>query len=83
MFNFNCINVNPFMSHVPGQCLNFNCMFVLVLMLRHCITFLRTRGFSVFLPLDQHIYFHKMTGFFIFGYSVLHTIMHLLNFSKS
>jgi len=62
--------------------LNFNCTFVLVLMLRHCITFLRTRGFSLFLPLDQHIYFHKITGFFIFGYSILHTFMHLLNFSK-
>jgi len=65
-----------------GQCLNFNCTFVLVLMLRHCITFLRTRGFSLFLPLDQHICFHKITGFFIFGYSILHTFMHLLNFSK-
>lgn len=51
-------------------------------MLRHCITFLRTRGLSLFLPLDQHIYFHKITGFFIFGYSILHTLMHLLNFSE-
>uniref|UniRef100_A0A0A9XY48 NADPH oxidase 5 n=2 Tax=Lygus hesperus TaxID=30085 RepID=A0A0A9XY48_LYGHE len=64
-----------------GQCLNFNCMFVLVLMLRHSITFLRTRGFSNFLPLDQHIYFHKLTGVCIFIFSVCHTIMHLLNFS--
>ncbi|XP_063222700.1 NADPH oxidase 5 [Bacillus rossius redtenbacheri] len=64
-----------------GQCLNFNCMFVLVLMLRQCITFLRTRGFSMFLPLDQHIYFHKLTGVLIFIYSVVHTLSHLLNFS--
>ncbi|RZC33532.1 NADPH oxidase 5 [Asbolus verrucosus] len=64
-----------------GQCLNFNCMFVLVLMLRQCITFLRTRGYSSILPLDQHIYFHKLTGMFIFGYSFLHTIMHVCNFS--
>uniref|UniRef100_A0A1B6DLA4 NAD(P)H oxidase (H(2)O(2)-forming) n=1 Tax=Clastoptera arizonana TaxID=38151 RepID=A0A1B6DLA4_9HEMI len=69
------------LARACGQCLNFNCMFVLVLMLRHSITFLRTRGFSSFLPLDQHIYFHKLTGVFIFLYSVLHTIMHLLNFS--
>ena len=65
-----------------GQCLNFNCMMVLVLMLRHCITFLRTRGFSQFLPLDQHIYFHKVTGVLIFIYSSVHTVAHLLNFSK-
>ncbi|XP_044737262.1 NADPH oxidase 5-like [Chrysoperla carnea] len=64
-----------------GQCLNFNCMFVLVLMLRQSITFLRTRGFSSYLPLDQHIYFHKLTGTLIAIYSVVHTISHLLNFS--
>ncbi|GFG34772.1 hypothetical protein Cfor_05500, partial [Coptotermes formosanus] len=64
-----------------GQCLNFNCMFVLVLMLRQCITFLRTHGFSMILPLDQHIYFHKLAGVFIFIHSIVHTIMHLLNFS--
>lgn len=68
---------------LPGQCLNFNCMMVLVLMLRHCITYLRTRGFSQFLPLDQHIYFHKVTGVLIFIYSSVHTVSHLLNFSKS
>ncbi|XP_065216938.1 NADPH oxidase 5-like [Planococcus citri] len=64
-----------------GQCLNFNCAFILVLMLRHCITFLRTRGASSFLPLDQHIYMHKLTGMFICFYGVIHTVMHLLNFT--
>lgn len=67
---------------IPGQCLNFNCMFVLVLMLRQTITFLRTRGFSSYLPLDQHIYFHKLTGTLIAIYSLIHTISHLSNFSK-
>lgn len=86
IYNVDINNVSGFyfviLNWFSGQCLNFNCTFVLVLMLRHCITFLRTRGFSLFLPLDQHIYFHKITGFFIFGYSILHTFMHLLNFSK-
>lgn len=65
-----------------GQCLNFNCAFILVLMLRQCITFLRTRGFTAFLPLDQHIYLHKLTGVLVAIYSLVHTIMHLFNFSK-
>ncbi|XP_045461304.1 NADPH oxidase 5 isoform X2 [Harmonia axyridis] len=64
-----------------GQCLNFDCMFVLVLMLRKCITFLRTRGFSSILPLDQHIYFHKLTGVLISIFSLWHTVMHVCNFS--
>lgn len=64
-----------------GQCLNFNCAFILVLMLRQCITFLRTRGFTAFIPLDNHIYMHKVTGVTIAAFSLVHTIMHLLNFS--
>lgn len=65
-----------------GQCLNFNCAFVLVLMLRQTLTFLRTRGLGSILPLDQHIYLHKLTGWLIVSYGLLHTLMHLINFSK-
>ncbi|XP_075986113.1 NADPH oxidase [Anticarsia gemmatalis] len=64
-----------------GQCLNFNCAWVLVLMLRNCLTQLRVRGFSSYLPLDHHIYLHKLTGVLICIYSLVHTIMHLCNFS--
>lgn len=49
-------------------------------MLRQCITFLRTRGFGAFLPLDNHIYLHKMTGCVIAAFSLVHTLMHVLNF---
>ncbi|XP_076282347.1 NADPH oxidase isoform X2 [Lasioglossum baleicum] len=68
------------LARACGQCLNFNCSFILVLMLRQCITFLRTHGFNSVLPLDQHIYLHKITGVLISAFSVLHTLMHLLNF---
>ncbi|XP_072946403.1 NADPH oxidase 5 [Epargyreus clarus] len=64
-----------------GQCLNFNCSWVLVLMLRHCITFLRVRGAGSLLPLDHHVYLHKLTGVLIVIYSIVHTVMHLCNFS--
>ncbi|XP_003425313.2 NADPH oxidase 5 [Nasonia vitripennis] len=68
------------LARACGQCLNLDCTFILVLMLRQCITFLRTHGFSSVLPLDNHIYLHKMTGAFVCIFSVLHTLMHLLNF---
>ncbi|EDW02416.1 GH19904 [Drosophila grimshawi] len=64
-----------------GQCLNFNCAWVLVLMLRHSLTYLRSRGLSSFLPLDHHVYLHKLTGITISVFSLVHTIMHLFNFS--
>ncbi|XP_046423102.1 NADPH oxidase 5 isoform X1 [Neodiprion fabricii] len=68
------------LARACGQCLNFNCAFILILMLRHSITFLRTHGFSSVIPLDQHIYLHKTTGVLVGFYSIIHTIMHLFNF---
>ncbi|XP_026735659.1 NADPH oxidase 5 isoform X2 [Trichoplusia ni] len=69
------------LARACGQCLNFNCAWVLVLMLRNCLTQLRVRGCSSFLPLDHHIYLHKLTGVLITIYSAVHTGMHLCNFS--
>ncbi|RWS11597.1 NADPH oxidase 5-like isoform X2 [Dinothrombium tinctorium] len=63
-----------------SQCLNFNCAFILVLVLRKSITFLRSTELVKFLPLDQHIYYHKLVGYFILFYSAIHTIMHCLNY---
>lgn len=50
-------------------------------MLRHSLTYLRSRGLSSFLPLDNHVYLHKLTGITISVLSLVHTIMHLFNFS--
>ncbi|CAH2057944.1 unnamed protein product, partial [Iphiclides podalirius] len=86
LFAARCVeyrNANGFVmfARACGQCLNFNCSWVLVLMLRNCITALRVRGLGSFLPLDHHIYLHKLTGVLIIIYSIVHTIMHLCNFS--
>ncbi|XP_046642950.1 NADPH oxidase 5-like isoform X1 [Daphnia pulicaria] len=64
-----------------GQVLNFNCAFVVVLMLHHCITWIRQTKLAVFLPLDQHVYLHKLCGFTIVFFGTLHTAMHMINFS--
>ncbi|KAI9577415.1 hypothetical protein GQX74_013658 [Glossina fuscipes] len=74
-------NTFVILARACGQCLNFNCAWILVLMLRHSLTYLRSRGLSSYLPLDNHIYLHKMTGIVISVFSVVHTIMHLFNFS--
>ncbi|XP_071440439.1 NADPH oxidase 5 [Hetaerina americana] len=74
-------NAYVILARACGQCLNLDCSLVLVLMLRRCLTFLRARGLSHFLPLDHHIYFHKLVGVLILGFSILHTITHSINFS--
>lgn len=53
-----------------------------MLMLRKSITVLRTLGVAEYLPLDQHIYYHKLAGWFILTHSILHTIMHCFNFRE-
>ncbi|XP_059495176.1 NADPH oxidase 5 [Stegostoma tigrinum] len=63
-----------------GQCLNFNCTFIGVLMLRRCLTWLRATWVVRVLPLDQHVLLHQLVGFAIFGLSVVHAIAHLINF---
>ncbi|CAL8130286.1 unnamed protein product [Orchesella dallaii] len=70
------------LARSSGQCLNFNCTFLVILMLRQCLTFLRSRGASIFLPIDQHIKFHKLTGIFTFVFGVFHTVMHLISIAE-
>ncbi|XP_037077900.1 LOW QUALITY PROTEIN: NADPH oxidase 5-like [Pollicipes pollicipes] len=94
LFAFLAVNVGLFVSRcvqfrgLPGfyvlaracgQTLNFTCAFIIAVMLRNVITFARSHGLGSFLPLDEHIYFHKMAGMFVFVYSVVHTFAHLCN----
>ena len=44
---------------------------------------IRQIGFASFLPLDQHVYLHKVCGAVIVFFSALHTAMHLINFRMS
>ncbi|XP_030587426.1 NADPH oxidase 5 [Archocentrus centrarchus] len=63
-----------------GQCLNFNCTFVMVLMLRRCLTWLRATWVVRVLPLDQNILLHQIVGYAILGFTLVHTAAHVFNF---
>ncbi|KAK2524412.1 Nox5 [Columba guinea] len=65
-----------------GQCLNFNCAFLAVLMLRRCLTWLRTTPVAEVLPLDQHIAFHQLVGYVVLALATTHTGAHVANFSR-
>ncbi|XP_056455651.1 NADPH oxidase 5-like [Gadus chalcogrammus] len=64
-----------------GQCLNFNCTFVMVLMLRRCLTWLRATWLVRVLPLDQNILLHQIVGYAILVFTMVHTSAHILNFA--
>uniref|UniRef100_A0A8C6PN90 NADPH oxidase 5 n=1 Tax=Nothobranchius furzeri TaxID=105023 RepID=A0A8C6PN90_NOTFU len=63
-----------------GQCLNFNCTFIVVLMLRRCLTWLRATWVVRVLPLDQNILLHQIVGYAILCFTVVHTAAHVANF---
>nr|XP_015820572.2 NADPH oxidase 5 [Nothobranchius furzeri]XP_054589305.1 NADPH oxidase 5 [Nothobranchius furzeri]XP_054589306.1 NADPH oxidase 5 [Nothobranchius furzeri] len=64
-----------------GQCLNFNCTFIVVLMLRRCLTWLRATWVVRVLPLDQNILLHQIVGYAILCFTVVHTAAHVANFA--
>ncbi len=70
-------NYSMIIARICGMCLNFNCTFIVVLIMRYCLSWLRATPAAYFLPLDQSIFFHKMVGIVIFVQSVVHTLGHL------
>ncbi|KAK9516074.1 hypothetical protein VZT92_024035 [Zoarces viviparus] len=63
-----------------GQCLNFNCTFIMVLMLRRFLTWLRATWVVRVFPLDQNILLHQIVGYAILCYTLVHTTAHVFNF---
>ncbi|XP_029283925.1 LOW QUALITY PROTEIN: NADPH oxidase 5 [Cottoperca gobio] len=65
-----------------GQCLNFNCTFIMVLMLRRFLTWLRATWVVRVLPLDQNILLHQIVGYVILCFTLVHTTAHFCNFVR-
>ncbi|XP_063437585.1 NADPH oxidase 5-like isoform X2 [Mytilus trossulus] len=66
-------------ARVCGLPLNFNCMLILILMMRKSLTYLRLTFWNNFLPLDHNILFHKRVGIIIFILAIIHTGAHIGN----
>uniref|UniRef100_A0A670JGN2 NADPH oxidase 5 n=1 Tax=Podarcis muralis TaxID=64176 RepID=A0A670JGN2_PODMU len=65
-----------------GQCLNFNCAFIVVLMLRRCLTWLRATWVARLLPLDQNVILHQLMGYAVAVLTAVHTGAHVANFVR-
>ncbi|XP_013910660.1 PREDICTED: NADPH oxidase 5 [Thamnophis sirtalis] len=65
-----------------GQCLNFNCAFILVLMLRRSLTWLRTTWIAKVLPLDLNVILHQLMGYIVGALTLLHMGAHIINFVR-
>ena len=69
-------------ARMSGMLLNFNCAFIVVLMLKQTILLMRTTQLYKWLPIDDHIDFHKSVGRLIVVLSLIHGIAHIGNFAR-
>ncbi|UYV80303.1 NOX5 [Cordylochernes scorpioides] len=67
------------MARACGMCLNMDSALILILVLRRSISWLRSLGLAAVLPLDHHVYYHKLVGWTIGLLSLGHTVAHVAN----
>lgn len=68
-------------ARIGGILLDFNCALVIALMLKRTILIMRsTKILRKFLPIDDHIDFHRIVGRFIGVLAIVHTAGHIANF---
>ena len=68
-------------ARICGMQLNFNCMLMIVLMLRHTARIIRTSPIlRTFIPVDDTISIHKMVGRWIVVLVVIHALFHMIYF---
>ncbi|CAL4156547.1 unnamed protein product, partial [Meganyctiphanes norvegica] len=79
-YQYRNTNILEMGARACGQCLNLDCVLLLSLILRRSITRLRNSRLGRFFPCDSHVHFHKMAGWAVAAFSILHTIFHLANF---
>lgn len=63
-----------------GQLLNFNCALICVPVMRTFLSWIRTWRFSVHLPLDKNIVFHRYIAYWIAVCAVAHGMAHYFNY---
>ena len=70
-------------ARASGMLLNLNCGFVILLMLKQTILIIRTvKWLRKWIPVDDHIDFHRYVGRVIAVLTLIHTIGHMVNFAK-
>lgn len=69
-------------ARISGMLLDFHCSLILILMLKQTILLIRTTKLYKWLPIDDHIDFHKFVGRLIAVLAVIHTVAHMINFAR-
>ncbi|KAI3379077.1 hypothetical protein SNEBB_009494 [Seison nebaliae] len=66
-------------ARINGMLLNFDSALIILIMLRRCLTYIKGKKFSKYLPMDELHLVHQQLGRLIVVESIVHTFAHLGN----
>ncbi|KAJ1969730.1 hypothetical protein IWQ62_000432 [Dispira parvispora] len=69
------------LSRAAAMCLNFDCAFILLLVSRNMLSYLRSTFISQYITIDKNIHAHKIVAWTIAFMTVLHVSGHVFNMS--
>ncbi len=76
-------NAAVIVARIAGVLLDFNMSFIILLILKRCLTWLGTINIlRIILPIGDFLAIHKFVGIFILVLSFIHTIAHCVNQCK-
>ena len=75
-------NASLKIARLAGILLNFNSALVILLVMKHISTMLRSSKIGKYLPTDHFLKFHKYVGYILLILSLIHTIGHCFNLCK-
>ncbi|KAG0247903.1 hypothetical protein BG011_000761 [Mortierella polycephala] len=65
-----------------GMCLIWDCSIILLPVCRNILRILRVSFLNKLIPIDENIWFHKITAYSILFCTIVHSIGHYINFYK-
>ncbi|KAG0369221.1 ferric reductase NAD binding domain-containing protein [Gamsiella multidivaricata] len=84
----NLINLNKplnwslWVARGGGMCLIWDCSIILLPVCRNILRILRVSFINKLIPIDENIWFHKITAYSILFCTIVHSIGHYINFYK-
>lgn len=76
------LNYSLWIARGGGLCLIWDCSIILLPVCRNILRILRVSFINKLIPIDENIWFHKITAYSILFCTIVHSLGHYVNFYK-
>ncbi|KAF9103375.1 hypothetical protein BGX27_010608 [Mortierella sp. AM989] len=76
------LNYSLWIARGGGMCLIWDCSIILLPVCRNILRILRVSFINKLIPIDENIWFHKITAYSILFCTVVHSLGHYVNFYR-